>query len=214
MRKSEKARIKALTVTLAVVLAIGCAIGGSIAWLMDTTQPVTNTFSPSDISIELKESDNLELKMIPGWTITKDPYVQVLEGSEACYLFVKIEKSSNFDDFMTFAIADGWSKLDLDGADGNNDDGDNNALTDVYYRTVNATTGSASAKFSVIKNDTVTVKTAVTKENMNALTADTYPKLIFTAYATQLYTDRNTKMGVATAWDNVKDNPADSNNTP
>ena len=165
---------------VAVVLVLCCAIGGTLAWLADKTDPVVNTFTVGDINIDLDESKNLDLKMVPGKTITKDPFVKVEANSEACWLCVKVEKSTNFDDFMTYAIADGWTALP--GVDG------------VYYRQVAATT--AAVTFPVLAGNTVTVKNDVTKTMLNDLTAATYPTLTFTAYAVQ--SDGITD--VATAW--------------
>ncbi len=165
---------------VAVVLVLCCAIGGTLAWLADKTDSVVNTFTVGDINIDLDESKNLDLKMVPGKTITKDPFVKVEANSEACWLFVKVEKSTNFDDFMTYAIADGWTALP--GVDG------------VYYRQVAATT--AAVTFPVLAGNTVTVKNDVTKTMLNDLTAATYPTLTFTAYAVQ--SDGITD--VATAW--------------
>ena len=63
---------KALVVlSLMMVLAVA-AVGGTLAWLTDSTQEVKNTFTTSDIEITLTESENLDLKMVPGFTITKD----------------------------------------------------------------------------------------------------------------------------------------------
>lgn len=84
---------------VAVVLVLCCAIGGTLAWLTDKTDPVVNTFTVGDINIELKETTT-NYKMVPGNTITKDPKVTVKANSEACWLFVKVEKSSNFDSFI------------------------------------------------------------------------------------------------------------------
>ena len=92
---------------VALVLVLCCAVGGTLAWLTDTTDPVTNTFTVGDIDIDLTESDHLDLKMIPGRTITKDPKVTVKAGSEACWLFVKVQKSANFADFLTCDMAVG-----------------------------------------------------------------------------------------------------------
>ena len=154
---------------VAVVLVLCCAIGGTLAWLTDKTGEVKNTFSPSDINIELKENTGNEYKMVPGNTNAKDPKVTVKTGSEACYLFVKVEKSANFDDFMTWAIADGWQLVPDE--------------TNVYFREVDATTAETS--FDVLMGNSVAVKDSVTKEALNALTENTLPTLTFTAYAVQ-----------------------------
>ena len=159
---------KKLTVSLAVLALVACmAAGATLAWLTAKTSSVTNTFTYGDINIELKETTGESYKMVPGNTIAKDPKVTVKANSEACWLFVKVEKSTNFDEFMTYGIADGWTKLD--GVDG------------VYYREVDSPTDDTV--FDVLKDNSVTVKTTVTKEQFNSLTSN--PTLTFTAYACQ-----------------------------
>ena len=179
----------------ACALCVGLGVAGTLAWLTDTTDEVKNTFTTSDIDITLTESNvndddspnTNSYQMIPGFTITKDPKVTVNEGSEDCWLFVKVEKSSNFDTFMTYTIADGWTELD--GAQG------------VYYRSVmkNDTTKS----FSVLEGNTVSVKN-VKSADMNGLNDNNKPTLTFTAYATQYYSTNNTAMTPQSAWDAVK----------
>lgn len=159
---------KKLTVSLAVLALVACmTAGATLAWLTAKTSSVTNTFTYGDINIELKETTGESYKMVPGNTIAKDPKVTVKANSEACWLFVKVEKSTNFDEFMTYGIADGWTKLD--GVDG------------VYYREVDSPTDDTV--FDVLKDNSVTVKTTVTKEQFNSLTSN--PTLTFTAYACQ-----------------------------
>ena len=169
---------------VAVVLVLCCAIGGTLAWLTDTTGPVVNTFTVGDINIELKETTT-NYKMVPGNTISKDPKVTVKAGSEACWLFVKVEKSTNFDGFMTYAMADGWTQ------------GDGKDIPDnVFYREVPATTADVS--FDVLRNNQVQILNTVTKTQMeniknNVITA---PTLTFTAYAVQ----KDNVADAATAW--------------
>ena len=164
---------------VAVVLVLCCAIGGTLAWLTDKTASVKNTFTVGDINIELTETTT-NYKMVPGNTISKDPKVTVKANSEACWLFVKVEKSANFDNFMTYDMADGWTELP--------------SVTGVYYREVAATT--AATDFSVLKGDSVSVKDTVTKADLNALTQNTFPTLTFTAYAVQ----KDNVADAATAW--------------
>lgn len=170
---------KIVLVVTALVLVLCCAIGGTLAWLIDTTNSVVNTFTYGDINIDLTETTGTEYKMVPGNTIEKDPTVTVKADSEACWLFVKVEESDNFDDFMTYSIATGWTALT--GVDG------------VYYREVAATT--VDTEFSVLADDQVTVKDTVTKDD---LTADdfTAPTLTFTAYAVQ----KDAATTAAAAW--------------
>lgn len=175
---------KATIAVVALALVLCFAIGGTLAWLVAKTDPVINTFTYGDINIALSETTGKKYKMIPGNDITKDPKVTVEAGSEACWLFVKVEKSGNFDTFMTYAIAEGWTQLKKN-AEGV-------AITDlIYYREVTATT--TDMDFHVLANDSVLVRDDVTKDMLNA---DDFnePTLTFTAYAVQ-------KDGFATAAD-------------
>lgn len=153
---------------LSAALIVCATVAGTLAWLTDTTDPVVNTFTVGDINITLTESENLDLKMVPGQTITKDPKVTVKAGSEACWLFVKVDKSVNFDGFMTFEMADGW--IALSGHAG------------VYYRNVDAT--NADTGFDVLKDKKVTVRDTVTKTMLEGAKTNA-PTLTFTAYAVQ-----------------------------
>lgn len=186
----------------AIALVICCAVGGTLAWLTDQTGPVVNTFTVGNIDITLTESKGVTssnpqegtFKMVPGNTIDKDPKVTVVAGSEACWLFVKVEKSANFDSFLTYTMADGWTRLTKDK--------DGNDITDlVFYRAVDATTAAAGGAFDVLKNNQVTVKDTVTKAMMDNLTSSgaTLPTLTFTAYAVQ----KDNIADEATAWAEV-----------
>lgn len=185
---------KSLALMMACVLLLGCFVGGTVAWLTAQTSEVRNTFSTSDIGVELEETTT-EYKMVPGWDITKDPKAWVTEGSEAAYLFVKVEKSANFDSFMTYEIADGWTKLT------SVDDG-----YEVYYREVTTEQMGKNHASAILKDDKVTVRNTVTKEMMSD-EGFTKPTLTFTAYAHQLYkSETPEKFDAATAWSNLNPN--------
>lgn len=170
---------------VAVALVLCCAIGGTLAWLTDKTGPVTNTFTVGNINIDLTETTS-NYKMVPGNTIAKDPKVTVEAGSEACWLFVKVTKSGNFDQFLTYAMADGWTQYE--------------GTTDVWYREVAAS--NANQEFEVLKDSKVTVKGTVTKEMMTS-SDFTNPTLTFKAAAVQTanltlaqaYTEAKTLLG-------------------
>ena len=183
-RRRRRNTLKPMLIAMAVVLLLGCVTGGTLAWLTDNTDSVVNTFTTSDIDITLTESNAVNnaasFKMIPGWTITKDPKVTVVEGSEACWLFVKVEKSTNFDTFMEYEMAGGWTQL----KDANNDD-----VPGVFCRKITST--EMGTPLSVLKGDQVTVKSDVTKAMMKGLTDTTYPTLTFQAAAVQLYKNNN-----------------------
>ena len=165
---------KATIAVTALLLVLCFAIGGTLAWLVDKSDAVVNTFTYGDINIDLSETTGNEYKMIPGNDITKDPKVTVEANSEACWLFVKVEKSATYDSYLAdYTIADGWTALD--GVDG------------VYYREVNADTAKAGTSYQVLKGDTVTVLDSVKKSDMEAIKNGTVdePTLTFTAYAVQ-----------------------------
>ena len=183
---------KTLLLVLSLTLVLGIIVGGTIAWLKDSTEEVVNTFTVGDIDIDLKEhplkaGDDYDgktidtsatpvtevdnYKMLPGRELQKDPFVTVKANSEECWLFVKIEKSTNFDDYMTFSVItgnNGWTALS--GVDG------------VYYREVSAST--SNQEFKILVDDLVTVKSDVTKEDL-ADAKTNPPTLTFKAYAIQ-----------------------------
>lgn len=187
---------KILALVLAMVLLVVGVAAGTLAWLTSKSDTVTNTFTTSNIKVKLEETKN-DFKMVPGFTIDKDPKITVLAGSEECFLFVKLDESSNFGTYLEYAVADGWERLekDKDGKD----------ITDlIYFRKV--LTENIGTAYSVLKGDQVAVKSSVTKEQMNALDAENAakPTLTITAYASQLYKSAGMEFTAAEAWDNVK----------
>ena len=189
---------KGLILVLAMVMVVCISISATLAYLFVDTTPVENTFEYGDINITLDESKDLDLKMIPGKDITKDPKVTVLKNSEACWLFVMIEKSTNFDNFMEYTVATGWTQGD-----------GTNVPANVYYREVPAMT--ANTEFEVLDGNKVHVKEGVLKTALNAFDTDkngelsegekaALPKLTFTAYAVQ----KDNVTSVADAWELVE----------
>ena len=177
--------VEPVALILTLVLTFSGVVGSSVAWLIATPDPVVNTFTYGDINIELSETDTKldddndpttnNYEMIPNEIITKDPVVTVKAESEEMWLFIKLEKASNFDTFMEYTVADGW--MLLSGVDG------------VYYRHITAAEVETSdVEIPVIADDTVTVKASVTMEQLNALNSGSpadYPTLTITAYAVQ-----------------------------
>lgn len=192
---------KSIALLMAVVMLFG-AVGVTLAWLKDSTTEVVNTFTYGKIDIDLKEHDynpstdeltstevttENEYKMIPGDTLPKDPFVTVKKGSEACWLFVEITESANFDTFMTWDIAAGWTLLEKT-------PNDETADKYVYYRKVDSLVNAAEdSKFDVLLNNTVTVKSSVVEadftgldvDNSGVVESDELPTLTFKAYAVQ-----------------------------
>ncbi|MBR6668417.1 MAG: hypothetical protein IKL25_08675, partial [Clostridia bacterium] len=111
--------------------------------------------------------------------------VTVIKGSEACWLFVEVEKTEGFDTYLTYEMAAGWTLVPGE--------------TNVYYREVAAVT--ADTEFPVIKDNKVTVTTneTLTNAKMDELEGDKNPKMTITAYAIQKVNFAD----AATAWAEV-----------
>jgi hypothetical protein len=156
-------------------------IGGTLAWLFDQTNTVTNTFTVGNVNIKLTEvnyadsSNPLDatdaakeqsFKMIPGSTIAKKAEVTVLKGSEACYVYVKIVENDP-SDVINWAIEeDYWTALD--------------GVPGVYYHTQSdLSSSSVDATYSVFEGDKVTVS----KDLRQSDTSN--PTIAITAYAIQ-----------------------------
>lgn len=181
-RRRRRNTLKPMLIAMAVVLLLGCVTGGTLAWLTSTTGAVTNTFTVGDINITLDETTS-DYKMIPGYTIAKDPVVTVEANSEKCYLFVKVTKSTNFDNYMTYEMASNWTAVD--------------GATGVYYRVVE--TSTSEQKFPVLKDNQVSVRGTVTKAEMETANASK-PTLTFQAAAVQYNKNNTTEFTVAEAY--------------
>ena len=176
-RRRKRSAMKVALMSFVVCLMVFSVIGGSLAWLMTETDPIVNVFTYGDIRISLTETKGEELsdgryfKMTPGKDIEKDPTLSVLADSEDCWLFVKIEESSDkaLSDYIEYTVADGWTALE--------------GVSGVYYREVS--NSSTAQSFPVLKDNKVSVKGSVTLEMLQALNSSNYPKLTFTGYAVQ-----------------------------
>lgn len=218
---------KVIATLLAVVLLIGCGIGGTLAWLMDTTGTVTNTFTVGNVDIDLKEHDlNADgtlnqdeevteedtYKIIPGTSQPKDPFVRVEGGSEACWVFVKVEEVNNTAvDYLTYDIdvkndnTGTWTPLGDD-------------YPNIYYVDQAATT--ADVTLNILKGQKVSYSDGLTKADIDKLynTDDDgnktikersdLPQLKFTAYAIQKVKGNSGESFTATeAWTELNKAP-------
>ena len=218
--KRRSNRSKSLALVLSLVLVIGCVTGGTLAWLNAKTDEVKNTFSTSDIGVTLEETTNT-YKMIPGWTIAKDPKATVSSGSEDCWLFVKITESTtpDLDAYISYAIATGWEIVEPTNTNGtlatistladkivigrkvHKDDTTKtfNILGAGEY-TDPMDVDDTTDDFKITWGDNqVCVKPTVTEKMMDE--ANPEPTLTFTAYAVQLMKNNTTEFTAAEAWE-------------
>ena len=192
MTKKTKC-LKMMVAVLSVVLVMCLSVAGTLAYLQMMTKPVVNTFSPSNINLKLDETTGNTYKMVPGVVIPKDPMVTVTADID-CYVFVQVKESTNFDDYMTYAIANGWKLYNSDSTTIDTVAND----TYILYREVTAAEAQNGKSFYVLAGDAqnlngiVTIKNEVTKTQMDALyntdgtvKTDSQPTLAFTAYAIQ-----------------------------
>ena len=161
-------RNKKLIISIVLlILTVAIATGTTVAYLTASTGSVENVFTIGDVEITLAETTGVDYSMIPGKTIKKDPVVTVIGESEDAWIYIEAIKSREFDDYLSFEIADGWHELD--GHPG------------VYYRSYVKAIGDTY--FDVIKDNAVIVSDSLTEEKMSDFA--TVPKLSFKAYAIQ-----------------------------
>lgn len=134
----KKKSLITMSAALSLVAVVG--IGATLAYLSDTTEVVTNTFTVGNVAITLDETDidgnvgdrtdegNEYTNIQPGDVLTKDPVVHLTEGSEEAYVFIKVEglddligvkgKNAAGGDVNAFALDDdafdGWIKVSDD----------------------------------------------------------------------------------------------------
>ena len=183
--------LKVLLIMLCAVVLVVLSVAGTLAYLSMKTETVTNTFTAGNIEIELDQDEvHTNTKIVPGKGYTVEPKVTVKAGSEACYLFVKIDTPTNFNDIFVYQIAEGWTAL--------------TGTTGVYYREV-GTNDTNNQSFDILLEDSFAVKTNVTKASLNGL-GNASLDMNFTAYAVQSFGLTNDDNGdaVTKAWDIAK----------
>ena len=206
---------KKIALLLTCVLLLCCVVGGTMAWLTATTEEVVNTFTIGDINIELLEHDyvpetqtlnkeadpvkaNTDYLFVPGDTLPKDPFVTVEAGSEACYLFIKVEELNNscevtvdnqkitVNPILDWTHRDVWTVYKKESTD----------TVTYLYKKVDAATAEAGATWFILEDDQITVSEDVIKEMVPIINAvnstvtpavqPNLPKLLFDACAVQL----------------------------
>ena len=127
-----KTRNKIMLLALCMVALIAVSVLGTMAYLT-STDTVTNTFTVGKVAITLDEAKVNDAgvavtpaervkansyKLMPGHSYTKDPTVHVTDGSENCYIFVKVEngisdiEASGDTTIAAQLTAKGWKAVD------------------------------------------------------------------------------------------------------
>lgn len=206
---------KLVVLLLAVVLLIGCTIGGTVAWLVAQTDPVTNTFVVGDIGmLSLTETDDdggadHKYTITPGVNIAKNPVVTYTPADTTnnttnvpVYVFVKVDVNNNWtvngksysaaDKKISWAVADDWASV--------------SGTTGVFCIAVDSATDVTSKSIMQTIGETkqtIAVSSEITKNDVNSI-ATSIGSITFTAYAIQ----KEGHADVAAAWAAV--NPSNS----
>lgn len=222
MKAKKTVSMKAVVFLMALVLLIGCGVGGTLAWLMDKTEAVTNTFTVGDVTLTLKESpitittdgtvtygtpvENVsnQYHALPGATYKKDPVVTLDANSEKCYLFVKFEYTNDAGTYYTYAsnlnTDNGWTKLDSASTS------ESDTTTEVWYRIEDKkdTDTSYSLLAALGESYAEGITLAVNSEKVTNDTVDkaSAQELVYTAYAVQYdnVTDTSGNNSAEAAW--------------
>ena len=201
-----KKMYKAIALVLCAALLVAGSVFGTLAYLKSQTETLTNTFTAGKVEITLHEYQLEEagkivmtgeegnktpvkangpltgIKLVPGRVIEKNPVITVKEGSEACYLFVKID-----DGLKTFATinldAKKWIQI---------------GTTNIYYykETVSAPADNDPATAADVE---VSVFPSITCKDVTTYGNATDISLAITAYAVQAEGFDN----AAAAWSNT-----------
>ena len=164
MKKLNK---KLVVATAACAALLVGSISTSLAWLLDKTADVENTFTPKHIDVKLEETSAQSFDIIPGYTYFKNPTVKINTDVD-CYVFVKVVGESGVNPYVEYTMENEWHSV-------------GGGETGVYYREVMAGTNT---DYSVILNNTVSIPAeSVTNQNMPT----SQVSLTFTAYAAQMW---------------------------
>lgn len=194
---------KILLMAACAVLLVCISVGATVAYLT-STDSVTNTFTVGKVAITLDEAkvdmygdavtpaartNKNAYKLIPGHKYTKDPTVHFAAGSEASYLFVKVENDiADIEDVYPYAegksgtiaqqiVANGWTLL--------------SGYTNIYYKEVDANTTTNNRDYPVfagfkVKGDAdVEALAPIVSIGPNGENVDVPRKVTVTAYAIQ-----------------------------
>ncbi|MBQ6819320.1 MAG: hypothetical protein IJP35_06925 [Clostridia bacterium] len=98
---------RAVLIVLALLLILCIITSATYAWLRDNSGILTNTFTGSNLTINLTETAKT-YKMVPNTPIAKDPTVTVEATSEPAYVFLKAIESDAFSNYADYYIDNTW----------------------------------------------------------------------------------------------------------
>lgn len=170
----NKWKTSSIIILIVGIVLLVSTFNTTIAWLKSESKTLISKFSNGNIDIlltdeDLKENNILNYEIIPGTTIKKNTYVTVKAGSEDCWLFVEINQTDNFNEFMSYTMEDGWQLLEEN--------------SNIYY--IEVTKNNDDQNFNIIKENIISIKSDITNEQCKNLNEENYPSISFAAYAIQ-----------------------------
>lgn len=178
--KNQKNMKKKYLPLLLLLLVLTVSVAGTVAYLVTAAQTVKNTFTIGKIEIELTETDASSnekeyTNFLPGDTLSKDAKVTVKNGSEKCYVFVRIDEANNTitdlsGKVIAWQIAGDWTQINS---------------SNIYYRVVEKPTTEGGTALTVFKDNQVTVNRDITINHLETLNSNK-PTITVSAAAVQV----------------------------
>lgn len=195
-----------LTLACALLLVVA-TVFTTLAYLVDSNNIVTNTFTVGKVDIDMDETnvdpddpndpprDKVnEYPLTPGTTHTKDPIIHVKPGSQESYLFVKLENGLNplvkTEDIVSQMTGHGWTLVP--------------GQEDIYYYQDTVTgheAGENAEDVDIPVFDSITIPESADEKTLDGFGSKT---IVVTAYAIQVsdnFTGDNFEEKAAAAWD-------------
>lgn len=201
---------KLVVAVVALSLALVTVVGGTLAWLVSTTEEVKNTFTVGGIEITLDEAKvdvygavdgatrvtKNVYKLVPNGSYIKDPTVHVAANNEKCYVFVKVDNGiEEFEAEGETTIAKQIEKNDWTSLSG---------VTNVFYKVVEA----SNSETDLIVFSSFVISEEVDKEKLATIVTDgeegTVTAVTVQAYAIQYLGFEGKPVD---AWNTVSVNP-------
>lgn len=164
-RTVKQLSLSTLAFILAAVMLFGGVVGATLAWLMDKTRTIENTFTLGNINDFRLEEPGLEentnsqiLDLYVDQKIVKAPYISVGAYTIDCYVYVKVDVSDNFGDYVDVNYNGGYINL-VDPTDPDSKgcwqqllDKNGNPVPEVYYLVHSK--ADTETKYQIIKGET------------------------------------------------------------
>lgn len=168
-------------IILCAALLVCATVGGSVtyAWLIHRPEPQVITIIGSNLALSVGNNNpKANYKLIPGSTIsTVDVRVVTSNASNIDYaIFAKVEKSADFDTYLTYTYDSRWTPVE-----------ENGNIVYLKHNQILTDSDYGSEAIAIFAEDQLTVKPEITKSSSynSVLFANSAPSVTVTACAVQ-----------------------------